>query len=244
MQNPNSYLKNLSVLIFVLLASACSTTTHKEQTKVVHLLNGKDLGPFYSFLKGQGTTNDPYGVFTITNGVLRVSGQDFGYLATKKDYSNYCLIAEFKWGEKAWEPRQKNARDSGILVHAVGKDQVWPKSIECQMIEGGTGDILVVSGAYLTVDGVTKGPRIERFDRPGRNPWKDELGFRGPHEIEKPHGEWNTIKVICDGNTVAISVNGHRTLAGTNAIPNAGKILLQTEGAEVFFRRLDLYPLQ
>jgi len=188
---------------------------------------------------------DPDQVFTLTNGVLRISGQHYGYLATRHtNYANYKLVAEFKWGEKTWAPRENNARDSGILVHCLGKDQVWPKSIESQMIEGGTGDILVVSGAYLTIDGVRKGPNIARFDRPGRNPWKDERGFRGPHEIEKPHGEWNRMEVLCDGDKLAIKVNGHPTLSGTNASPTSGKILVQSEGAEVFFRRLDLYPLK
>jgi len=39
-------------------------------------------------------------------------------------------------------------------------------------------------------------------------------------------------------------VNGHKTLEGTSAIPQAGKIVLQSEGAEIFFRRLDLYWLK
>jgi hypothetical protein len=188
--------------------------------------------------------NDPDHIFTLTNGVLRVSGQHYGYLATHQtNFADYKLIAEFKWGEQTWAPRQTNARDSGVLVHFVGKDQVWPKSIEAQMIEGGTGDILVVSGALLTVDGVTKGPQIARFDRPGRNPWRDEKGFRGPHEIEAPTGQWNRVEVLCQGDKVAITVNGHKTLEGTNASPRSGKILVQSEGAEVYFRRLDLYPL-
>ena len=86
-------------------------------------------------------------------------------------------------------------------------------------------------------------PNGDRFDRPGRNPWLDTKGFRGPHEIEKPHGEWNEIEILCDHDKVSISVNGHHTLTGTNSIPSMGKILLQSEGAEVFFRRLDMYPL-
>jgi hypothetical protein len=211
----------------------------------IHLLRGDNLGPFYSFLTGLGVDKDPDHVFTMTNGVLHISGQHYGYLATRDtNFANYKLIAEFKWGEQTWAPRQTNARDSGILLHATGKDQVWPKAIEAQMIEGGTGDILVVSGAFLTVDGVTKGPQIARFDRPGRNPWKDEKGFRGPNEIEKPAGEWNRLEVLCDGDRIAITVNGHKTLEGTNASPHSGKILVQSEGAEVFFRRLDVYPLK
>jgi Domain of Unknown Function (DUF1080) len=211
--------------------------------KAIHLLNGRDLKPFYTFLKESGANKDPNSVFTMTNGVLRISGQDFGYLSTLQDYSDYKLVAEFKWGEQTWGERKLNARDSGVLVHGAGKDRVWPTAVECQMIEGGTGDILVVNGALLTVDGVRKGPRIERFDRPGRNPWQDVTGFRGPHEIENPHGEWNTIEAICDGDKIALSVNGHKTVEGTNCNLHSGKIMLQSEGAEVFFRRLDIYPL-
>ena len=62
---------------------------------------------------------------------LRISGQHYGYLATKNEYSNYRLVAEFKWGETTWAPRKLNARDSGVLVHGGGKDEVWPTSIEC-----------------------------------------------------------------------------------------------------------------
>lgn len=216
----------------------------KSRTKGSPPNPGNDRSQFYTFLKDIGRDTDSDNVFTLTNGVLRISGEHYGYIATREtNFSNYKLVAEFRWGPKTWAPRETNARDSGILIHCNGKDQVWPKSIEAQIIEGGTGDILVVSGAYLTVDGVTKGPNIARFDRPGRNPWSDEKGFRGPHEIEKPAGEWNRMEVLSDHGKVSIKVNGHTTLTGTNAIPASGRILMQSEGAEIFFRRLDIYPM-
>jgi hypothetical protein len=229
--------------VVMALALMISTTIIRAEEPVIHLLHGNDLSGFYPFLDGFGKDHDPEKVFTMTNGILRDSGQEMGYLATKEAYGNYRLVVEFKWGEQTWGKRKTNARDSGVLINGQDKDVVWPKCIECQMIEGGTGDIIVVNGAHLTVDGVTKGPRIERFDRPGRNPWKDELGFRGPQEIEKPHGEWNTLEIIDHAGTVSISVNGIHTLTGTNCLPPSGRIMLQAEGAEVFFRRLDLYPL-
>jgi hypothetical protein len=230
------------IAIFVVASRMCSGAD--TNGSVIHLLQGTDRTPFYSFLKDFGVDKDPENVFSLTNGILHITGQYYGYLATKEtNFANYKLVAEFKWGGKTWPPRETNACDSGILVHCGGKDQVWPKSIEAQIIEGGTGDILVVNGAYLTVDGVTKGPQIARFDRPGRNPWQDEKGFRGPHEIEQPRGEWNRMEVLCDGDKVSITVNGHKTLEGVNASPRSGKILVQSEGAEIFFRRLDVYPL-
>jgi hypothetical protein len=231
----------LSITVLLLAASAAS---HAAEEKVIHLLNGKDLGAFYTFLTDFGVDKDPDGVFSIKDGNLRISGQHFGYVATKETYTNYRLVAEFKWGDQTWEPRKMNARDSGIVVHCVGPDKVWPKGIEVQMIEGGTGDILVVEGAGLTVGGERKEGATSRFDRPGRNPWKDEIGFRGPNEIENPHGEWNTIEADCQGDHIQVTVNGHLTLEGGKAVPTAGKILLQSEGAEVFFRRLDLYPME
>jgi hypothetical protein len=229
--------------LFLLAFSGCRSTM--REPNAVHLLRGNDRAHFYTYLRDVGVDNDPDNVFTIKNGVLRISGQHYGYLATRQtNFANYRLVTEFKWGEKTWPPREKNARDSGVLVHFIGRDQIWPTSIEAQIIEGGTGDILVVSGASLTVDGETKGPRTARFDRPGRNPWKDEVGFRGPNEIEKPHGQWNRVEVVCDRDKVSVIVNGKKTLEGTNAYPRAGKILLQSEGAEIFFRRLDVYPLK
>ncbi len=214
-----------------------------SEEKVIHLIKGKDLLSFYTFLTEYGVDTDPDRVFSIQDGVVRISGQHFGYLATRETFSNYRLVAEFKWGEKTWAPREFNARDSGILLHAIGEDRVWMTSIECQMIEGGTGDVLVVEGAGLTVNGERKEKETSRFDRPGRNPWKDEIGFRGPNEIENPHGEWNTIEVLCEKDRVCVTVNGHVTIDGSQAYPQEGKILIQSEGAEVFFRKLDLYPL-
>src|SRR5437763_16472017 len=92
----------------------------------IHLLSGSDLSPFYSFLRDFGADKDPDHVFTLTNGVLHITGQHYGYLATKQtNFANYKLVAEFKWGEQTWAPRLTNAADSGILVHCGGKDQVW-----------------------------------------------------------------------------------------------------------------------
>ncbi len=236
-------MRNLRMFSFVLLfVTATAGCVSGKKQGGVDLLQPEN---FYSYIEKQGIGIDPNQVFDWQNGVLRISGQHYGYLATKQtNFSDYRLVAEFKWGNATWEPRKNLARDSGILVHAGGKDMVWPQSIEAQLIEGGTGDILVVNGAYLTVAGKTLGPKTARFDRPGRNPWKDELGFRGPNEIEKPHGQWNRLEILCDGDRVKVSVNGHTTLDGTNAIPTTGKIVLQSEGAELFFRRLELYPLR
>jgi hypothetical protein len=239
---------------------------------VIHLFNGKDLDGFYTYLsapkkgaKPYGKDNDPEKVFTAHGGMIRVSGKVFGYLATRKEYANYHLTVEFKWGEKTYPPREHAARDSGVLLHAVGADGaaggVWMESIECQMIEGGTGDFILVGGKArpsLTAEAEKRGgqvyykkgaPKVTlssgRFNWYGRDPkWEDRKGFRGEMDVERPVGEWNRLECVCAGDTIRVILNGKVVNAGTRARPAKGKILLQSEGAEVFFRRIDLKPLK
>ena len=146
--------------------------------KTIKLFNGKNLDGFYTYTEKQGRNHDPNHVFTVQDGTIRVSGEELGYFATEAEYENYRLTAEFKWGEKTHAPREGLARDSGILYHFVGPDKIFPKSIEFQIIEGGTGDIIVVDGASLTVAGVTHNEG--RIDRQGKGPWKDIAGYRDP----------------------------------------------------------------
>ena len=123
----------------------------------IHLFNGKDLTNFYTWLgspgkgaKPYGKNNDPERVFAVHDGVLHISGKVFGGLITEKEFEGYHLVAEFKWGERTWPPREKNARRSGILLHCVGEDGAaggtWLESIGCQMGEGCTGDLILVEG--------------------------------------------------------------------------------------------------
>lgn len=271
--------------ILVLLAVAAGmfllswTRGQADEVKTpVKLFNGKDLANFYTFLgspgkgeKAYGKNNDPEKVFSVVDGAIRVSGKVFGCFATEKDYQNYHLVVEYKWGEETWAPRVSGARDSGILLHAVGADGaasgVWMESIECQLIEGGTGDFILVSGKgkpRMTAEVEYRptppgGKRKEPYYKPGgevkeftggrinwleRDPeFKDVKGFRGAKDVEKKHGEWNKLECICAGDTITVILNGQTINRGTKASHTQGKIQFQSEGAEIFFRRIDLLPL-
>jgi hypothetical protein len=239
--------------------------------KPIKLFNGKDLTNFYTYLgspgkgaKPYGKNNDPEKVFAVQDGMIRISGKVFGGLITEQQYANYHLVAEFKWGEKTWPPREKAARDSGILLHCVGADGaaggVWMEAIECQMIEGGTGDFILVAGKgppsltakaekrrgqfYYNPDAQPVDFTIGRINWYGRDPdWKDVKGFRGPRDVEKPVGQWNRLECLCNEDRITITLNGTIVNQGTKASHRQGKILIQSEGAEVFFRRIDLLPL-
>jgi hypothetical protein len=258
--------------ILVVLAGLCLTLIEREAVgdapaKAIKLFNGTDLTNFYTYLGGAkpyGKNYDPEKVFSVQGGAIRISGQVFGGLITEKEYENYHLVAEFKWGEKTWAPRKDRARDSGILLHGIGPDGaaggVWLESIECQMIEGGTGDLILVAGKgrpTLTARAEKRGgqpyfdPKAEpvafkggRINWFGRDPtWKDVKGFRGKQDLERPVGEWNRLECICNGDNITLVLNGTVVNQATNVNPHRGKILFQSEGAEVFFRRIDLLSL-
>ena len=258
---------------FALIAALTITAPLAAQTvtEPIKLFNGKDLTNFYTYLaspkKGEpvlGKNNDPEKVFSVVDGSIRVSGKVYGAFITEKEYENYHLITEFKWGKQTWPPREKATRDSGILLHCVGPDGgagPWMESIECQMIEGGTGDFILVKGKtqptlkatveqrvkqwYYSPKGEAKKFAGGRINWWGRDPdWKDTLGFRGKEDVEHPVGEWNTLECLCAGDKITIVLNGKTVNVGTEASHTRGKILFQSEGAEVFFRRIDLTPLK
>jgi putative membrane-bound dehydrogenase-like protein len=212
--------------------------------------------------------DDPKDIWTFAkDGTFNISGRGYGYVATKENFRDYHLVLEFKWGTKTWGVREKKAKDNGILLHAYGPhgaySDTWMASIEAQIIEGGIGDILVLSptpelttslSAEFTLDRdkekiwkqgaprqtVTKG----RINWRGRDEdWSDTVGFRGRNDVESPSGEWNRLEVIAKGDTLQYFVNGAMVNEAFDCKPSEGKILLQTEGAEMIVRRYELYPL-
>jgi hypothetical protein len=240
---------------------------------VIRLFDGKSLGDCYTWLKDTHR-EDPRKVFSVTDGMIHVSGDGLGGLVTNKRYGDYHLVLEFKFGEKMWHDRVNAARDSGLLVHSNGKDGgyngTWMPSIECQIIEGGVGDFVPVPGSGLDDKPVpitytcnvgrdrdgeviwdANGPRevfkrgnMKRVNWFGRDPdWKDEKGFRGPQDKDSPHGEWTRMDVICDGGHIETFVNGTKVNEAFDVSPHDGHIQLQSEEAEIFFRRWELWPL-
>ncbi len=237
----------------------------------IKLFNGRNLEGFYTWIRDSRYA-DPKKIFTVHDGLIHISGDGYGALITNRAYRDYHLIIEFKWGEKTWANRVDRARDSGVLVHGWGPDggysNTWMASIEAQIIEGGVGDILVLSGTdpitgqllptSLTAD-ITKDRDGEKVWRKGGErltlssgrinwfgrdeDWADKIGFRGKQDVESPFGEWTRLEVIADGGHLLYKVNGVVVNEGFEAKPDFGKLLLQTEAAEMFVRRYELWPL-
>lgn len=237
----------------------------------IKLFNGKNLEGMYTWIKGSDYS-DPKKIFTVHDGMIHILGDGYGGVITNNAYRDYHLILEFKWGERTWAERVDRTRDSGLLLHCWGPDggysNTWMASIEAQIIEGGVGDILVLQGAdpltgqaYPTQvtaevakdrDGETiwkKGGekaivKAGRVNWSGRDvDWVDKIGFRGRDDVESKFGEWTKMEVLAEGDRILYKVNGVTVNEAFDCQPSAGKLLLQTELAEMFVRRFELWPI-
>jgi hypothetical protein len=261
----------LFCVIAALLAVVPSPAADTDDWKP--LFNGKDLSGWDTWLgkpyKGTepiGLNNDPNKVYTVVDvdgkPAIRISGETFGALTSKDEFENYHLKLEFKWGEKKWPPREKDVRDSGLLYHCVGKHGAqgtyWMQSLECQIQEHDCGDYWSVAGAIVDVEGEQKdGKGSVIYKKGGKNfsvPSK-ETGPRIIKDADYEHktGEWNTIELLTVGGTSVHLVNGKPNMVMTNSrrkegdkeVPlTKGKIQLQSEGAEVFYRNIQVKPLK
>ncbi len=212
---------------------------------------------------------DPLNVFTVVSvdgkPAIHITGQVFGGITTREEFSNYHLRLQFKWGVAQWPPREKpgTQRDSGLLYHVHSamnfNNRTWPRSIEFQIQERDVGDLYAI-GAKIFV------PARKTADTPRvlytYDPTAELIGFLEERPIgnrcikfpdhEKPSGEWNTLDLVCLGDESIHIVNGQvvmrlskaqRLDGPAPATLTKGKILLQSEGAEVFYRDIALRPI-
>lgn len=233
------------------------------------LFNGKDLTGWEAYVsyqpetneyklvskhKPRGVHNDPKKVFSVVDGLLRVSGEEWGGLTSLDEYENFHLKFDIKWGKKKWHPRLDVVRDSGLLYYAVGpqgaQSEHWMRSHEFQVQEGDSGDYHSLDGVIIDVHAgdTNQGDwKFYRYDP--KLPLRKDIAARVLKlgNYEKPSGEWDTMEVIADGKTLIHKVNGKEVFRGFNSrekvdgkyVPlTRGKLQIQSEGAEAFYRNI------
>ena len=253
-------------ILIVFFLTSC-TTTDKEQ-ECISLFNGHDLSGWDTFLSYQpvsedvtisGVNNDPEGIFTVVDGAIKIDGRIWGALTSKEEFENYHLRLKFKWGEKRYPPRENERRHSGILYHCVGEHGAqsdhWMRSHESQIMEEDCGD-------YHSLDGVMIDVEADTVDINGNKNLKYRKGAPLLKEVhrrviksetnEHPPGEWNEMEVIAKGGQITHIINGKVVLKASNSsqiingekVPlTKGKIQLQSEGAEIFYKDIEIKNL-
>ncbi len=273
--------KNRGLLLLVLLALL---TSLKEKDDWTPLLDKKlsQWEMYLSYRHAEGYTGavprdasgapltpvgynkDETGVFSVIEEagepVLRVSGEIYGSVFTKREYENYHLKLKVKWGDRKYVPRTGKLKDSGLLYHSVGENGVdywraWKLSQEFQIMEGHMGDYWNVATSAIDIRAYQsegKMNSVASASQPflpfGTGSKRDGFCMRSEN-YESPAGAWTTLELICYGDKSVHLVNGHvvmvlqgsRYLKDGETLPLAkGKIQLQSEAAEVFFKDIQI----
>lgn len=223
--------------------------------------NGNDIAPI-------GLNQDQYNVFSVieeqNDPVLKISGEIYGCVVTKKEYSNYHLRLQVKWGEKKWNPRKNLLKDSGILYHSIGPMgaeywRSWMLSQEFQIMEGHMGDYWSQSTSAIDIRAFIPeyimnpvADKSQPFLPIGKGEKISGFCLRSANYENEP-GQWNTLELICFDDKSIHIVNSHvvmilknsRYLDNGKPIPmNKGKIQIQSEAAEVFYKNIEIKTLK
>ncbi len=269
--------KHFALACFALLPAAHSASAGEWRPLLDEQLSQFDVYLSYrgdqimSVIQGKAPSLEPVGlnpphqtVFTVSlrdgGPVLRISGEIYGCLSTREAFSNYHLRAKYQWGEKVWEPRLTEPKDSGILYHSRGDFGVdywksWAQAQEMNVMEHNTGEYWTIGNVAIDIrarPGAGVGD-VPRWDP--QAPWRvfrspDNHALAGSDE-ERP-GEWNDIELVCHQDRCVHIVNGKVVMAlknartvGENAAPmTGGKLQIQSEAAEVFFRDIEIRAIR
>ena len=241
----------------ILLATILTASYAAGQTEALLPRDGA-LSGWHVVIDGSGAVSvDSQRHFVWEDSVLHVlpdaearSRQAFAALITDSSYSAYILDLEYRWGEKKFAPRAKAKRDAGVLFHVQETDEFWPTSLEYQIQEEDTGDIYLVGTRAVGL----RSPNGKAY-APGGSPvqkvGKRYVRFARRAATERPG--WNKVRLVVTGQQAEYYLNGERVNAlglaeqpdgsgGWTALKR-GRIALQAEGAEVFYRNVRLRRL-
>ena len=221
---PRLALAALSIALLAMSASQDGTNGKDDGPdfgETVQLFNGKNLDGWTAHFRDGST--DPAQAFFVEDGILKCKGQPIGYLKTKKKYTSYELIVEWRF-----DP-EKGAGNSGVLMRMIGEDNVWPNSIEAQLHSRNAGDIWNIGDFEMTTDAKrTQGRRT----------------IKAADTNEKPLGEWNRYRILMNGTDLVLEVNGLVRNVASDCKVVAGPICLQSEGAWIEFRKVELREIK
>lgn len=197
------------------LAIKPNIVTPKAARDTVYLFHGRSLKNLKFIWRNKKDYHKK--LYEINDGALSFRSHEVGYIRSKKKYRSFVLHAEWAW----LSPTENG--NSGILIYIQKPDVVWPECIQVNYKNQHAGDFISMKGTFF--------PQAKNKPK-GVVPIQHKPS-------EKPIGEWNTCKVVCQGDSVMVYVNGVFQNKATNVTLKSGYIGFQMEGRPVKFR--DMY---
>lgn len=184
---------------------------------------------WYAFTTTNSERQLPSKVYEFKDGMVRMYGENIGYLMTYKSYKNFELSLEFKWNIETTINQGKNKKNSGIMYNIPidSPDNIWPKGIQFQIKEDSTGDFIFLDNISAIVNGKVL------------DPGKSVNSFKFI-ENENPYGEWNTILIRSFNGKITHYLNGKLVNECVEVSAREGKISLNYEGSPIDFRNIEI----
>lgn len=223
--------KKMQVGVLVILLCGSFALRAAEPMKFKPLFNGKDLS-------GWVNVNTDKDTWAVRDGMIVCSGHPTGVMRTDRQYENFILHIEWRHMEAGG--------NSGTFLWADGmvpEGKRLPRGVEVQMLElewpnlhrdrdGKPRDIAYVSGEVWGVGGLKTTPDNPR----GVRSKSVELRCKGK-------GEWNTYDLVAVDGTIKLAINGKFVNGISKATIKKGYICLESEGAEIHFRNIQIMEL-
>ena len=118
-----------TILLVLLVTFSVAGFSQKKQ----QLFNGKNLKGWTIYVSDSTMAKSKF--FYVKNGVIETPGVPMGYLRTKKEFENYRLHVEWCYPEIP--------TNSGVFLHTVGPDKIWPRHYQAQLKHLSAGDFIV-----------------------------------------------------------------------------------------------------
>lgn len=187
------------------------------------------MDDWYAITKSSTERIAPSQVYDFSGGMIRMYGDEIGYIMTKSSYKNFELSFDFRWNIAESFYRGDGKKNSGVMYNIPfdSPDHIWPKGIQFQIKEKSTGDFIFLDNVTAKVKGVSiiAGASVAsaKFD-----------------ENEMPYGEWNTVLIQSYNGKCTQYLNGKLVNECIEASSKEGKISINYEGSPIDFKNLRL----
>ena len=226
----NLSLRSLAAGLLASLAlTSCSTSSHPTKPSAIALFNGRDLAGWKHVLADPAVPRDQ--VWSVTDGVIVCRGTPLGYLGTTRDFTNFRLSVEYRWA-----PGTKPG-NSGLFSRINDPVRALPRCAEVQLMHGNAGDVLTLQGMRLGIN------QARYFHVAQHEVAGDIDGVKKTSDAEAAPGSWNRVEVQAEGPLYRVWLNGTLVNEVTGVETLAGPIGLQSEGGEIHFRNVTVFPL-
>jgi len=187
------------------------------------------MNDWYAFTKTSTDRIEPSKVYEFTDGMIRMHGDNIGYLMSKKSYKNFELSLQYRWNIEEKFNKGNTKKNSGVMynIPVDSPDNIWPKGIQFQIKENTTGDFIFLDKVTAKVNG--------KLVEAGASVTSPKFSAN-----ENPYGEWNTILIKSLNGKITQYLNGKLVNECVEASSVEGKISLNYEGSPIDFKNIQL----